>query len=391
MANGAGLRTVVLSGWHTASMNGCSQDVHFMHLALDQARIAEREGEVPVGAVVVKDGQVVAVGRNQPIACNDPTAHAEIVALRAAAKLLGNYRLDGCTLYVTLEPCTMCAGAILEARIEHIVFGATEPKTGAAGSVVNLFEQPQLNHHTAVRSGVLAADCVELLTGFFSSRRRARQASAEPLREDGLRTPANYFKPLDTLFPESKYLRLAGEGAQWRLHYADAGPQDAPVSVLLVHDVPGWGHQWKTLVPVLAEAGFRVLAPDLLGFGRSDKPKKMQSHSERLHLQCLDAVAALVHVDSRIVVIGQGVGLQLANCWASQVDAPIKEVFAVAPSPDVTLDNCPHPNRGFMAGIVFFEDWARNSSVRYGTQPTTYSLASAQSILQRMKSIEAAG
>jgi tRNA(adenine34) deaminase len=372
-------------------MNSISKDVHFMHLALDQARIAEREGEVPVGAVVVKDGQVVAVGRNQPIACNDPTAHAEIVALRAAAQALGNYRLDGCTLYVTLEPCPMCAGAILEARVQHIVFGATEPKTGAAGSIVNLFAQTQLNHHTTVASGVLAADCVDLLMDFFSSRRRLRQALAEPLREDGLRTPADCFAALDDLFPESKYLRLAGEGAQWRLHYADAGPKNAAISVILLHDVPGWGHQWKTLMPVLAENGFRVLAPDLLGFGRSDKPKKMQSHSELLHLQCLDAVADLVHTESRIVVMGQGIGLQLADCWASQSDVPINAVFAVSPAPDVTLDNCPHPNRGFKAGIGFFEDWARHSSARHGTQPATYPLASAQSILQHLKTIQAAG
>lgn len=372
-------------------MNSASHDVHFMHMALDQARRAQGEGEVPVGAVVVKDGHVIAVGRNQPIACNDPTAHAEIVALRAAAQALGNYRLEGCTLYVTLEPCPMCAGAILEARVQHVVYGATEPKTGAAGSVVNLFSQSRLNHHTEVTSGVLAGDSIDLLTDFFSSRRKMRQALAEPLREDALRTPADCFASVDALFPESTYMRLAGEGAQWRLHYADVGSPNAAISVVLVHDVPGWGHQWKGLIPVLTAAGLRVLAPDLLGFGRSDKPKKIRAHSERLHFQSLDAIVSLVHSGSRIVVLGQGVGLQLANCWALQSVAAVDEVLAVEPLPDSEIDGCPHPNPGFMAGLAFFTEWATSSSARHDRQPVAYSLASPQSILQHVKSIEAAG
>ena len=117
-----------------------------MGLALAQAREAQQAGEVPVGAVVVKDGQLVASGRNAPIACHDPTAHAEIQALREAAQRLGNYRLEGCSLYVTLEPCAMCAGAMLHARVSRVIYGATDPKTGAAGSVLNLFDSPQINH-----------------------------------------------------------------------------------------------------------------------------------------------------------------------------------------------------------------------------------------------------
>lgn len=152
-----------------------AQDELRMRQALDQARNAWSLGEVPVGAVVVKDGEVIATGFNQPIGNHDPTAHAEIMALRAAAAILGNYRLPGCELFVTLEPCAMCAGAMLHARLARVVYGANDPKTGAGGSVVNLFEQNQLNHHTALRGGVLAQDCSTLLKEFFVERRRQQQ------------------------------------------------------------------------------------------------------------------------------------------------------------------------------------------------------------------------
>jgi len=154
----------------------------FMKLALEQAQHAWDLGEVPVGAVVVKDGVVIATGYNQPIGKHDPTAHAEIVALRAAAEVLGNYRLPGCELYVTLEPCVMCSGAMMHARVAKIVYGAPDPKTGACGSVVNLFEQEQLNHHAQVTGGVLADACADLLKRFFAARRAqvaaARRAAA---------------------------------------------------------------------------------------------------------------------------------------------------------------------------------------------------------------------
>lgn len=153
-------------------------DLIFMRQALDQAQNAWALGEVPVGAVVVKDGQVVATGFNQPIGTHDPTAHAEIMALRTAATLLGNYRLPGCELYVTLEPCVMCAGAMMHARLARVVFGATDPKTGACGSIVNLFEQERLNHHTEVTGGVLAQQCSQLLKDFFAERRLMQQQAA---------------------------------------------------------------------------------------------------------------------------------------------------------------------------------------------------------------------
>lgn len=150
-----------------------------MRLALDQALNAQLVGEVPVGAVIVRDGaegpQLLATGYNRPITTHDPTAHAEIVALRHAATLLGNYRLPGCTLYVTLEPCAMCAMALMHARLARVVWGAPDPKTGAAGSVVDLFADARLNHHTAVQGGVLADACGALLREFFAGRRAAQR------------------------------------------------------------------------------------------------------------------------------------------------------------------------------------------------------------------------
>ena len=150
-------------------------DAEFMTAAIALAGEASAAGEVPVGAVVVKGGKIIGAGFNAPISRHDPSAHAEIQTLRAAATTLGNYRLAGCTLFVTLEPCAMCAGAIMHARIERLVFGAADPKTGACGSVVNLFAEARLNHHTVVQAGLMAQQCGELLTNFFRQRRAAGQ------------------------------------------------------------------------------------------------------------------------------------------------------------------------------------------------------------------------
>lgn len=146
-------------------------DDAWMREALALAEHAAARGEVPVGAVVVCDGTIVGRGGNAPIAGNDPTAHAEIAALREAAAALGNYRLPGCELYATLEPCAMCAGAIIHARIARVVFGARDPRTGACGSVIDLFAEPRLNHHATVVAGVAADACASLLTRFFADRR----------------------------------------------------------------------------------------------------------------------------------------------------------------------------------------------------------------------------
>ena len=148
-------------------------DEHFMREALALAARAADEGEVPVGALVVRGEDVIGRGYNMPVSTHDPTAHAEVGALRAAAQHMGNYRLAGCTLYVTLEPCAMCVGAIIHARLACVIFGARDPKTGACGSVVDLLAVPQLNHHASVRGGVLADESAALLQVFFARRRRA--------------------------------------------------------------------------------------------------------------------------------------------------------------------------------------------------------------------------
>ena len=146
-------------------------DAQYMQRALELAARAEAEGEVPVGALVVLDGEVIGEGWNRPIAAHDPTAHAEIVAMRAAAQCLGNYRLTNATLYVTLEPCPMCAGAMVHARIARVVYGATDPLAGAAGTVFSLLQSSSLNHRAQVEGGVLAEACTQLLKRFFRDRR----------------------------------------------------------------------------------------------------------------------------------------------------------------------------------------------------------------------------
>lgn len=147
------------------------RDETFMREALALAREAGSVDEVPVGAVVVLDGQIVGRGFNQPIGRHDPTAHAEVMALRDAAKNVANYRLPGCELYVTLEPCAMCSGAIFHARIARVVYGARDLKTGVAGSVFDLYAEERLNHHASIEGGVLAQECGELLSAFFAARR----------------------------------------------------------------------------------------------------------------------------------------------------------------------------------------------------------------------------
>jgi tRNA(adenine34) deaminase len=146
-------------------------DLEAMHAALAEARLAAEAGEVPIGAVVVHEDTIIAQGQNRVLRDNDPTAHAEIVALREAAKALGNYRLNGCTLYVTLEPCAMCAGAMIHARLDRLVFAAADPKAGACGSVLSVLNHPQLNHKMAVEQEILADQAGELLRSFFRERR----------------------------------------------------------------------------------------------------------------------------------------------------------------------------------------------------------------------------
>lgn len=261
-----------------------TNDAHWMQLALAEARLAAEAGEVPVGAVLVKDGRLVASGRNAPVAQHDPSAHAEMNALRAGGTALGNYRLDGCELYVTLEPCAMCAGAMLHARLARVVFGAADPKTGAAGSVLDLFAQSQLNHRTHVQGGVLAAECGDLLQDFFKGRRSAAREAAEPLRDDALRTPVERFGALAGYSFAPNYVSDLPSLQGWRMHYLDEGPSGAACTCLCLHGPGEWSYFFRHLAALQT---LRVLAPDLIGFGQSDKPKREAVHQWTWHRDVL--------------------------------------------------------------------------------------------------------
>ena len=276
-----------------------SDDRHWMGLALAQARQAAEAGEVPVGAVVVKDGQLIASGRNAPIAGHDPTAHAEVVALREAARVLGNYRLDGCTLYVTLEPCAMCSGAMLHARLERVVFGAADPRTGVAGSVLDLFANPQLNHQTQVTGGVLALECGQVLKDFF----RPKRLNPEPVREDALRTPEVAFAGLTDYPWTPQYIHDLPSLAGLRLHHLDEGPKEAPLTWLCLHGNPAWSYLYRKMIPVFLAQGHRVVAPDLIGFGKSDKPKKDSFHRFDFHRQVLLELVERLDLQRVVLVV----------------------------------------------------------------------------------------
>ncbi len=258
-----------------------------MREALSQAELARAAGEVPVGAVVVHGERIVGRGHNAPVGSHDPTAHAEIRALQEAARTLGNYRLDGCELFVTLEPCAMCSGAMLHARLARVVFGAPEPKTGAAGSVLDLFAQPRLNHQTQLQGGVLARECAELLTEFFRSRRQEARAGAQPLRDDALRTSEECFHGLPDYPWPPHYVNDLPSLAGLRMHYLDEGPRDVPLTWLCLHGNPAWSYLYRRMIPVFLEGGGRVVAPDMIGFGKSDKPKRDAAHGFEWHRQVL--------------------------------------------------------------------------------------------------------
>ena len=280
-------------------------DEQAMRLALHEAQAAAAAGEVPVGAVLVKDGQVIARGRNAPIGGHDPTAHAEIVALRAAAQALGNYRLDGCTLYVTLEPCAMCAGAMLHARLGRVVWGAPDPKTGAGGSVLDLFAEPRLNHRTQVQGGVLAEACAAPLRDFF----RPRRINASPLRDDALRTPDAAFAKLPGYPWAPRYVSDLPALDGLRLHYLDEGPAAAPLTWLCLHGNPTWSYLYRHMIAVFTAAGHRVVAPDLIGFGRSDKPKKEGAHRFGWHRQVLLELIVRLDLQRTVLVVQDWGGL----------------------------------------------------------------------------------
>nr|WP_315491432.1 tRNA adenosine(34) deaminase TadA [uncultured Rhodoferax sp.] len=289
-----------------------SRDAGFMELALSQARLAAAAGEVPVGAVVVKDGQVIATGRNAPIASHDPTAHAEIVALRAAAQELGNYRLEGCELFVTLEPCAMCSGAMLHARLARVVFGAADPKTGAAGSVVNLFTDSQLNHQTHIEGGVLGEACAAQLQTFFQNRREAQvrdKRVQHPLRDDALRTPDAQFADLPDYPWSPNYVSDLPALDGLRMHYLDEGPSNGALTYLCLHGNPAWSYLYRKMIPVFLQEGHRVVAPDLIGFGKSDKLKKESAHSFSFHRQTLVELVQRLDLQRVVLVVQDWGGL----------------------------------------------------------------------------------
>lgn len=292
-------------------------DAHYMALALEQAALAAQSGEVPVGAVVVKDGQVIGLGRNAPIAQHDPSAHAEIQALRAAAAALGNYRLDGCELFVTLEPCTMCTGAMLHARLQRVVFGALDAKTGAAGSVLNLFDIDQLNHQTQVLGGVLQEPCAEVLQTFFRAKRSLPPAAGVyPLRQDALRAPDACFADLADYPWQARYAQDLPALNGLRMHYLDEGSADAPRTYLCLHGPADWSYTYRHMVPVWLAAGHRVVAPDLVGFGKSDKPKRAQAHTHELHQQSLAELIERLELRNVVLLVEHttaAVGLAVAN------------------------------------------------------------------------------
>ena len=331
---------------------GPARDEACMREALAQARLALAAGEVPVGAVVVHGDAIVGRGHNAPVSGHDPTAHAEIRALRDAAQALGTYRLDGCELFVTLEPCAMCSGAMLHARLARVVYGARDAKTGAAGSVLDLFAQPRLNHQTALDGGVLADACGELLTGFFRARRQEARSTAQPLREDALRTPEDRFAALADYPWAPHYLNDLPALAGLRLHYLDEGPRDAPLTWLCLHGSASWSHAFREMIPVFLQAGGRVVVPDLVGFGRSDKPKREAAHGFEWHRQVLLEFVERLDLANVVLVVqewGARLGLTLPM-EAPERYAGLLALHEMPPAPEErAARDAPFPDSGHRA------------------------------------------
>ena len=332
-------------------------DSHWMRLALDEARLAAQEGEVPVGAVVVKDGQLIGSGRNASIAAHDPSAHAEIVAMRAAAAALGNYRLDGCELFVTLEPCAMCSGAMLHARLKRVVFGATDPRTGAAGSVMNIFAHSQLNHQTQVQGGVLATEAALQLQAFFKPRR----VNPEPVREDALRTPDICFEGLQDYPWQAHYTDALPALNGLRMHYLDVPPDSGvPASghtYLCLHGDSGWSYAFRQEIPAWTRAGHRVLAPDLIGFGKSDKPKKEAFHTLDFHRRVLMELVEYLDVGNLVLAIpdrGAILGLTLPPQAQHRLSGAQIQTTKAEGAESSRAYDAPFPDKGHRAALRAF-------------------------------------
>ncbi len=263
-----------------------------MRVALAQAQRAGERGEVPVGAAIYQRGVLIAQAHNAPISLCDPSAHAEVLVLKEAAKVLGNYRLEDCTLYVSLEPCAMCAGAIFNARVREVVYAARDAKSGAAGSVVDLFADSRLNHHTRIRGGVLEQQSATLLQDFFKAQRRLqRQAAVQAksfLREDAVRRSLESLPCFESSTLSSSFYVLKAVPGM-RLHYLHGEPSCLPTgqTYVCLHGANTCAGVFEPVFASLLSSGARVLAPDALGFGASDRFKKSRSHDFTLLMQSL--------------------------------------------------------------------------------------------------------
>jgi tRNA(adenine34) deaminase len=332
-------------------------DGFFMAQAIEQSRLAMADGEVPVGAVLVHRGKVIATGRNACISHRDPTAHAEIVALRAGAVALNNYRLSECELYVTLEPCAMCAGAILHARLKRVVFGAFDPKAGAIGSIFSLFDYPQLNPHTSSTGGVLAVECGDVLKSFFRARRDDQRHQQIPLRDDALRTPEARFPTLPQVAWTSRFICSPTFVGGLRMHFLDEGDASSPC-FLCIHSKAGWSYEYRHLMTVLAGSDFRMVVPDLIGFGKSDKPKRKSAHTLQLHLDSLIGLLDVCRLERLDLIVHSSMAM-LAQALVAQLPGRIRSLVVLScdelfKNESADVWTAPFPDKGHMAALDAF-------------------------------------
>ncbi len=348
------------------------RDIDFLRLALIEAQKAQAAGEVPVGAVVVYQGRPIATGYNRVIAEHDPSAHAEIVALRAAGQFLGNYRLQDCQLYVSLEPCAMCAGAIAHARIQRVVYGAADPRAGAAGSVLDVLQASGISHRpqalcaqaAAGADPVLLRQLAALLPDFFQAKRSEQAKASSPLHPDALRTADTCFASIDsTNQPASSYCQNLPALAGLRMHFWDSGycPPDLDQALttsvdLCLHDGDGWSQDFAEYYAE-QRAVHRILVPDLPGFGRSDKWKKRAAYSAKLWLDVLvqwlhqRVPQAVARGQLRIVVQNPAHPLLplLRQALPPQNRQPLHLVHRAA---DRRWQQLPYPDAGHKAGLL---------------------------------------
>lgn len=343
-----------------------NSDIHWMQLALQQAKSAAESGEVPVGAVIVRNGALLSASGNTPIGSHDPTAHAEVLALRHAAHQLENYRLHDCELFVTLEPCMMCAGAILQARIKRVVFGAHDPKTGAAGSVLNAFALSSLNHQTTVQGGLLADDCSALLHQFFERQRARHQhlksQTGRALRDDALRTPESCFVDLPQSPLPSSYVVDLPSLAGLRMHFLDSGFVGSDQAMLFLHDWHGWSQAWHEAINKENPQLTRLICPDLIGFGKSDKPKRSKVHTVEWHAEIVHELMCHLALPKVILIAPETMKTLVAALVRLGHHAGLTYRWVSVPDLDQYAARAPFPDAGHEAALRAFSDAANNES-----------------------------